>query len=74
VARKLEALLHWLWLSGEVYESLHISQTAMTTAAYWQTICNNRRTRPPIGRTCSKVVGWLRWRDICACQFLNSWF
>jgi hypothetical protein len=33
VARKLAVLLHWLWVSGEVYEPLRNSQKAMTAAA-----------------------------------------
>ena len=33
VARKLAVLLHRLWVSGEVYEPLHNSQKAMSTAA-----------------------------------------
>ena len=33
VARKLSELLHWLWVSGEVYEPLRNSQKAMTAAA-----------------------------------------
>jgi hypothetical protein len=33
VARKLAVLLHRLWVSGEVYESLRNSQKAMNAAA-----------------------------------------
>jgi hypothetical protein len=33
VARKLAVLLHWLWVSGEVYEPLRNSQKAVRAAA-----------------------------------------
>ncbi|MGB7436633.1 MAG: IS110 family transposase [Candidatus Acidiferrum sp.] len=33
VARKLAVLLHWLWVSGEVYEPVHNSQKSMSAAA-----------------------------------------